>query len=151
MIDSVVFIKQDIEDVINYYLSISDSERIVENENIIVDNLLFKEKNDWTYIINLEGDAFSEEFLLELSKERQTSVYKGYKQDKIEMRGDRAEMSDFPLYLNTVAGGLDRRDQTIGGFSFVVKIYAVPVVEIIGQLLYLLGRYGFNAQFSDCL
>ena len=61
-----------------------------------------------------------------------TSVYKGYKRDKIEMRGDRAEISDFPLYLNTVAGGLDRRDQTIGGFSFVVKIYAVPVVEIIG-------------------
>ena len=60
--------------------------------------------------------------------ERKTSVYKGYKQDKIEMRGDRAEMSDFPLYLNTVAGGLDCRDQTIGGFSFVVKIYAVPVV-----------------------
>ena len=65
-------------------------------------------------------------------KKMKTSVYKGYKQDKIEMRGDRAEMSDFPLYLNTVAGGLDRRDQTIGGFSFVVKIYAVPVVEIIG-------------------
>ena len=85
------------------------------------------------------------------SKAIETSVYKGYKQDKIEMRGDRAEMSDFPLYLNTVAGGLDRRDQTIGGFSFVVKIYAVPVVEIIGQLLYLLGRYGFNAQFGDCL
>ena len=63
---------------------------------------------------------------------KETSVYKGYKRDKIEMRGDRAEMSDFPLYLNTVAGGLDRRDQTIGGFSFVVKIYAVPVVEIIG-------------------
>ena len=62
----------------------------------------------------------------------ETSVYKGYKRDKIEMRGDRAEMSDFPLYLNTVAGGLDCRDQTIGGFSFVVKIYAVPVVEIIG-------------------
>ena len=62
----------------------------------------------------------------------QTSVYKGYKQDKIEMRGDRAEMSDFPLYLNMVAGGLDCRDQAIGGFSFVVKIYAVPVVEIIG-------------------
>ena len=62
----------------------------------------------------------------------ETSVYKGYKQDKIEMRGDRAEMSDFPLYLNTVAGGLDRRDQTIGGFSFVVKIYAVPGVERIG-------------------
>ena len=65
-------------------------------------------------------------------KSMKTSVYKRYKQDKIEMRGDRAEMSDFPLYLNTVAGGLDRRDQTIGGFSFVVKIYAVPVVEIIG-------------------
>lgn len=65
-------------------------------------------------------------------KAKQTSVYKGYKQDKIEMRGDRAEMSDFPLYLNMVAGGLDRRDQTIGGFSFVVKIYAVPVVKIIG-------------------
>ena len=62
----------------------------------------------------------------------QASVYKGYKRDKIEMRGDRAEISDFPLYLNTVAGGLDRRDQTIGGFSFVVKIYALPVVEIIG-------------------
>jgi hypothetical protein len=45
------------------------------------------------------------------------------------MRGDRAEMSDFPLYLNMVAGGLDCRDQAIGGFSFVVKIYAVPVVE----------------------
>ena len=86
-----------------------------------------------------------------LRTRKKTSVYKGYKQDKIEMRGDRAEMSDFPLYLNTVAGGLDRRDQTIGGFSFVVKIYAVPVVEIIGQLLYLLGRYGFNTQFSDCL
>ena len=68
----------------------------------------------------------------DVPKQKQTSVYKGYKQDKIEMRGDRAEMSDFPLYLNTVAGGLDRRDQTIGGFSFVVKIYAVPVVEIIG-------------------
>ena len=66
------------------------------------------------------------------TKSTKTSVYKGYKQDKIEMRGDRAEMSDFPLYLNTVAGGLDRRDQTIGGFSFVVKIYTVPVVEIIG-------------------
>lgn len=78
-----------------------------------------------------------ETILYSQSKERvsqnmETSVYKGYKQDKIEMRGDRAEMSDFPLYLNTVAGGLDRRDQAIGGFSFVVKIYAVPVVEIIG-------------------
>ena len=72
------------------------------------------------------------ELFFHVAFEYETSVYKGYKQDKIEMRGDRAEMSDFPLYLNTVAGGLDRRDQTIGGFSFVVKIYAVPVVEIIG-------------------
>ena len=63
---------------------------------------------------------------------KETSVYKGYKRDKIEMRVDRVEVSDFPLYLNTVAGGLDRRNQTISGFSFVVKIYAVPVVEIIG-------------------
>ena len=77
---------------------------------------------------SLQGSRFA--FFIDAAY--QTSVYKGYKQDKIEMRGDRAEMSDFPLYLNTVAGGLDRRDQTIGGFSFVVKIYAVPVVEIIG-------------------
>ena len=79
-------------------------------------------------------DMYMLEFLdlSEPYKEKKTSVYKGYKQDKIEMRGDRAEMSDFPLYLNMVAGGLDRRDQTIGGFSFVVKIYALPVVEIIG-------------------
>ena len=75
-------------------------------------------------------------------------MYKGYKRDKIEMRGDRAEMSDFPLYLNTVAGGLDCRNQAIGGFSFVVKIYALPVVEIIGKFLYLLGRYGFDAQIG---
>ena len=80
----------------------------------------------------------------------EASVYKGYKRDEIEMRGDRAEMSDFPLYLNTVAGGLDCRNQAIGGFSFVVKIYALPVVEIIGQFLYLLGRYGFDAQIGYC-
>ena len=78
------------------------------------------------YINKLDVRDSVDEALME------TSVYKGYKQDKIEMRGDRAEMSDFPLYLNTVAGGLDRRDQTIGGFSFLVKIYAFPVVEIIG-------------------
>ena len=82
-------------------------------------------------------DFYAEKYLNTLrvgaeTESNEASVYKGYKQDKIEMRGDRAEMSDFPLYLNTVAGGLDRRDQTIGGFSFVVKIYAVPVVEIIG-------------------
>lgn len=79
-----------------------------------------------------EQNTVKQLFLIECIGLLETSVYKGYKQDKIEMRGDRAEMSDFPLYLNTVAGGLDRRDQTIGGFSFVVKIYAVPVVEIIG-------------------
>lgn len=62
---------------------------------------------------------------------KKTSVYKGYKRDKIEMRGDRAEMSDFPLYLNTVAGRSDCQNQNVSGFSFVVKIYAVPVVEII--------------------
>ena len=78
------------------------------------------------------GKHFASDVFESYSAGTETSVYKGYKRDKIEMRGDRAEMSDFPLYLNTVAGGLDRRDQTIGGFSFVVKIYAVPVVEIIG-------------------
>ena len=85
-----------------------------------------------------------------VSRRKKASVYKGYKRDEIEMRGDRAEMSDFPLYLNTVAGGLDCRNQAIGGFSFVVKIYALPVVEIIGQFLYLLGRYGFDAQIGYC-
>ena len=84
------------------------------------------QKNKFIGILTISQSLFF------VHTELQTSVYKGYKQDKIEMRGDRAEMSDFPLYLNTVAGGLDRRDQTIGGFSFVVKIYAVPVVEIIG-------------------
>ena len=85
-------------------------------------------------ILNLFHNFFKNfrTVLRRISILNQTSVYKGYKQDKIEMRGDRAEMSDFPLYLNTVAGGLDCRDQTISGFSFVVKIYTVPVVEIIG-------------------
>lgn len=92
------------------------------------------ENNQWIYTISMpEKDKNVLAEICKSSKIKiETSVYKGYKQDKIEMRGDRAEMSDFPLYLNTVAGGLDRRDQTIGGFSFVVKIYAVPVVEIIG-------------------
>ena len=57
-------------------------------------------------------------------------------------------MSDFPLYLNTVAGGLDRRDQTIGGFSFVVKIYTVPVVEIIG-FSSLMAFRSFFSLFSN--
>ena len=86
----------------------------------------------WLYKVSKMGEGDLVLMSIDAFEKRETSVYKGYKQDKIEMRGDRAEMSDFPLYLNTVAGGLDRRDQTIGGFSFVVKIYAVPVVEIIG-------------------
>ena len=96
--------------------------------------VLFPQKNVRFLAINNSIDsnnASDNDFAPFLNIMNETSVYKGYKQDKIEMRGDRAEMSDFPLYLNTVAGGLDRRDQTIGGFSFVVKIYAVPVVEII--------------------
>lgn len=83
-------------------------------------------------IPNAKARLAEQELRRNMYHNTQTSVYKGYKRDKIEMRGDRAEISDFPLYLNTVAGGLDCRDQTIGGFSFVVKIYAVPVVEIIG-------------------
>lgn len=104
----------------------------------VVEKLINRIHEDYHYILMTGKSGSGKTFTLkqletELSREQyQTSVYKGYKQDKIEMRGDRAEMSDFPLYLNTVAGGLDRRDQTIGGFSFVVKIYAVPVVEIIG-------------------
>ena len=89
---------------------------------------VYKSKEELKAEINKTFDKYISEF----DCIPETSVYKGYKQDKIEMRGDRAEMSDFPLYLNMVAGGLDRRDQTISGFSFVVKIYAVPVVEIIG-------------------
>ena len=123
-----------------------DLGKINEAENILLDSIDYTNNNEV-----IEVALFYQYLSEKDNKFLETSVYKGYKQDKIEMRGDRAEMSDFPLYLNTVAGGLDRRDQTIGGFSFVVKIYAVPVVEIIGQLLYLLGRYGFNAQFSDCL
>ena len=86
----------------------------------------------WGFIGNREEQEKEKRIAREKREDMETSVYKGYKRDKIEMRGDRAEISDFPLYLNTVAGGLDCRDQTIGGFSFVVKIYAVPVVEIIG-------------------
>ena len=88
-----------------------------QNEHIIMENMTNES-------VSLFGENISVLY--------KTSVYKGYKQDKIEMRGDRAEMSDFPLYLNMVVGGLDCRDQAIGGFSFVVKIYALPVVEIIG-------------------
>ena len=110
-----------------------------------------KEQQTLDELLDMVDNGFINEAENKIYEITETSVYKGYKRDKIEMRVDRVEVSDFPLYLNTVAGGLDRRDQTIGGFSFVVKIYAVPVVEIIGQLLYLLGRYGFNTQFGDCL
>ena len=111
-------------------------ERIVEK--CIQSELIEESQRDWmAYSLQRKFMNFGGFFILVcfgalVAPLPQTSVYKGYKRDKIEMRGDRAEMSDFPLYLNTVAGGLDRRDQTIGGFSFVVKIYAVPVVEIIG-------------------
>ena len=102
---------------------------ITEHAEELLDNLiyylLYKLKNEQAAKHLLNG-------VENVYERMETSVYKGYKRDKIEMRGDRAEMSDFPLYLNTVAGGLDCRDQTIGGFSFVVKIYALPVVEIIG-------------------
>ena len=104
------------------------SSKVQFDEDMVIDyssRIVFYHNKDMAFT-KKEFDIIS--FL----SQNKTSVYKGYKQDKIEMRGDRAEMSDFPLYLNTVAGGLDRRDQTIGGFSFVVKIYAVPVIEIIG-------------------
>lgn len=94
-----------------------------------IQDIIIEEKDTIMYNIKKGVEQRMQDNINTLNK---TSVYKGHKQDKIEMRGDRAEMSDFPLYLNTVAGGLDRRDQTIGGFSFVVKIYAVPVIEIIG-------------------
>ena len=111
--------------------TIQNVELMVHIGDISSSDYKIQAKEVWR--VNPDGeirDTFQK--LYNVFEMKETSVYKGYKQDKIEMRGDRAEMSDFPLYLNTVAGGLDRRDQTIGGFSFVVKIYAVPVVEIIG-------------------
>lgn len=122
----------------NYFRDKKEKVTAIEWEEIdkIPNNKdMLTEAEDAVYLRNLLKELSQdtrEVIILRIYEEMKTSVYKGYKQDKIEMRGDRAEMSDFPLYLNTVAGGLDRRDQTIGGFSFVVKIYAVPVVEIIG-------------------
>ena len=120
-------------DVLKIYMSVFDDNlkvTYINDSNVLgkVKNRKEQIKYDRLYDRKFDNGKICE--IVPLMNE--TSVYKGYKQDKIEMRGDRAEMSDFPLYLNTVAGGLDRRDQTIGGFSFVVKIYAVPVVEIIG-------------------
>ena len=70
-----------------------------------------KDSNEFYYTQQLRYNPDDLYDALRCYKEWKTSVYKGYKQDKIEMRGDRAEMSDFPLYLNTVAGGLDCRDR----------------------------------------
>ena len=105
---------------------------IHNNKDLYIGETTSAEVRMSQHLSNNEKNYLEEIAIVFDHKFNKTSVYKGYKQDKIEMRGDRAEMSDFPLYLNTVAGGLDCRDQTIGGFSFVVKIYAVPVVEIIG-------------------
>ena len=126
-------------DVVWYYLGGKDYTRFIDPDmerhgielsdwkGMLAGQPLTQAQKDWAQRIT--GGCQPQNMMAHFPME--TSVYKGYKRDKIEMRGDRAEMSDFPLYLNTVAGGLDRRDQTIGGFSFVVKIYAVPVIEII--------------------
>ena len=102
-----------------------------------------------------DEDGLKELLIQELcandAERKKASVYKRYKRDKIEMKVDRVEVSDFPLYLNTVAGRSDCQNQNVSGFSFVVEINAVPVIKIIRQLLDLLGRYGFNAQLGDCL
>jgi hypothetical protein len=143
--NQILYLQMNDDEIVDFYRRVKDTLKGKKYKIIYlsVDNvreaeeIIKKERSDeagnemWfpVMIKYLEGAPF---FKAHGYIGMETSVYKGYKQDKIEMRGDRAEMSDFPLYLNTVAGGLDRRDQTIGGFSFVVKIYAVPVVEIIG-------------------
>ena len=143
--NQILYLQMNDDEIVDFYRRVKDTFKGKKYKIIYlsVDNvreaeeIIKKERSDeagnemWfpVMIKYLEGAPF---FKAHGYIGMETSVYKGYKQDKIEMRGDRAEMSDFPLYLNTVAGGLDRRDQTIGGFSFVVKIYAVPVVEIIG-------------------
>lgn len=123
--DYIAFIDSDDRVSLDFYRALLKKAITTESDMVATDFVYEDESGKLSRDIYNPISTFSFEWT-------QTSVYKGYKQDKIEMRGDRAEMSDFPLYLNTVAGGLDRRDQTIGGFSFVVKIYAVPVVEIIG-------------------
>ena len=135
----VLFECEEAEEIL--YNMLSDKNRMVRLEALdsicigrsqkAIEKVATMMSGQW-YLIRMYAVMTLFDLLTNASGVNETSVYKGYKQDKIEMRGDRAEMSDFPLYLNTVAGGLDRRDQTIGGFSFVVKIYAVPVVEIIG-------------------
>lgn len=69
-------------------------------------------------------------------------MYKGYKRDKIEMRVDRVEVSDFPLYLNAVAGRSDCQNQNVSGFSFVVctgQSFLLRFVRSI-QSLYLASK-----------
>lgn len=114
---------------------------MVDVANEAIENLDFLYPFSLAVLYRLMDKAFSIKVIIllrsaqtgrHIALPKQASVYKGYKRDKIEMRGDRAETSDFPLYLNTVAGGLDCRNQTIGGFSFVVKINTVPVIKIIG-------------------
>ena len=123
--------------------SVDVDEPVVNREMLGAEVILYFDEQGKTLAVRLNpenqtkvGEKVSLYFDMDkahvFDPETEASVYKGYKRDKIEMRGDRAEISDFPLYLNTVAGGLDCRDQAIGSFSFVVKIYAVPVVEIIG-------------------
>ena len=82
-----------------------DGEQVIKPDELIpvITIVVYYGEKSW------DGAASLHE-MLNIPKTMETSVYKGYKQDKIEMRDDRAEMSDFPLYLNTVAGGLDRRD-----------------------------------------
>ena len=130
---SEIYVDIVISDAPNYSSGISDFTS--EQRKVVVEHLGSKGLVSVEEDTNMQNYEKIETFYAEYLDGHDSmvaSVYKGYKRDKREMRGDRAEMSDFPLYLNTVAGGLDRRDQTIGGFSFVVKIYAVPVVEIIG-------------------
>jgi len=114
------------------YLSDADKKNVFDVERYMKRRPAIVKPDEPFDMYELSAKDLTDEPDNNSTKRKETSVYKGYKRDKIEMRGDRAEISDFPLYLNTVAGGLDCRDQTIGGFSFVVKIYAVPVVEIIG-------------------
>ena len=114
------------------------SDMTQRNGRIIRQGNMNKEVQVYQYVTEGTFDAYL----------YQASVYKGYKRDKIEMRVDRVEVSDFPLYLNAVAGRSDCQNQNVSGFSFVVEINAVPVIKIIRQLFDLLGRYGFDAQIG---
>ena len=56
------------------------------------------------------------------------------------MRGDRAEMSDFPLYLTTAAGGIDRTIHSLGGFSIALNMHAPALIVVVRRFLSLLRR-----------